>query len=146
MGTVNHAKFMNNQKIYNSMKNDTKLKSTLIYGGNRTYFFDVKCNENDEKYLVITENKPNSENTQIIITEENLGYFLKGLQKILPVFGLKSTLPDKQTDSFRSWTYEEDEQLEQLIGEHKSVEELSQILHRTEGTVHARLEKLKITV
>ena len=128
------------------MKNDTKLKSTLIYGGNRTYFFDVKSNENDEKYLVITENKPNIDNAQIIITEENLGYFLKGLQKILPVFGLESTLPDKQTDSFRSWTYEEDEQLEQLIGEHKSVEELSQILHRSEGTVYARLEKLKITV
>jgi Protein of unknown function (DUF3276) len=128
------------------MKNDTKLKSTLIYGGNRTYFFDVKCNENDEKYLVITENKPNIDNAQIIITEENLGYFLKGLQKILPTFGLESTLPDKQTDSFRSWTYEEDEQLEQLIGENKSIEELSQILHRSEGTVYARLEKLKISV
>jgi hypothetical protein len=128
------------------MKNDTKLKSTLIYGGNRTYFFDVKCNQNDEKYLVITENKPNVENAQIIITEENIGYFLKGLQKILPEFGLESTLPDKHSDSFRSWTYEEDEQLEQLVSESKSIEELSQILHRSEGTVYARLEKLKISV
>ena len=64
------------------MKNDTKLKSTLIYGGNRTYFFDVKSNQDGEKYLVITENKPNVENAQITNTEENLAFFLKGLQKL----------------------------------------------------------------
>jgi FAD/FMN-containing dehydrogenase len=128
------------------MKNDTKLKSTLIYGGNRTYFFDVKSNQNDEKYLVITENKPNVENSQIVITEENLAYFLKGLQRILPEFGIETILANKQTDSFRTWTYEEEEQLEQLHREGKSVEEMSHILHRSEGTIYARLEKLKILV
>jgi hypothetical protein len=128
------------------MKDDIKLKSTLIYGGNRTYFFDIKSNQNDEKYLVITENKPNVDNAQIIIAEENLAYFIKGLQKILPDFGLESTLPDKKTDSFRSWTYEEDEQLEQLFKDSKSVEDMSQILQRSEGTIHARLEKLKISI
>lgn len=128
------------------MKNDTKLKSTLIYGGNRTYFFDVKSNQEGEKYLVITENKPNIENAQITITEENLAFFLKGLQKLLPEFGNETVLPEKQTDSLRTWTYEEDEQLEQLFREGKSVEDLGQILHRTEGMVYTRLEKLKISV
>jgi FAD/FMN-containing dehydrogenase len=128
------------------MKNDTKLKSTLIYGGNRTYFFDVKSNQNDEKYLVITENKPNVENSQIVITEENLAYFLKGLQRILPEFGIETILANKQTDSFRTWTYEEEEHLEQLHRDGKSVEEMSHILHRSEGTIYARLEKLKILV
>ena len=72
--------------------NDTRLKSTLIYGGSRTYFFDVKSNQNGEKYLVVSENKPNCENSQIVISEEHLPFFIKGLQKLLPEFGIENEL------------------------------------------------------
>ncbi len=72
--------------------NDTQLKSTLIYGGSRTYFFDVKSNPNGQKYLVVSENKPNCENHQIVILEEHLPFFIKGLQKLLPEFGIENEL------------------------------------------------------
>ena len=38
-------------------ENDRRVYSELIRAGQRTYFFDVKVNRNNQCYLVITESK-----------------------------------------------------------------------------------------
>lgn len=76
------------------MSDINKIKSTLIYGSNRTYFFDIKTNVEGNKYLVIQENKLNSEQLKVTIGEENIAQFIKALNLLLPEFGLEERLKE----------------------------------------------------
>ncbi len=76
------------------MSDIKKIKSTLIYGSNRTYFFDIKTNLEGNKYLVIQENKLNSEQLKVTIGEENIAQFIKALNLLLPEFGLEERLKE----------------------------------------------------
>ena len=76
------------------MSDINKIKSTLIYGSNRTYFFDIKTNLEGSKYLVIQENKLNSEQLKVTIGEENIAQFIKALNLLLPEFGLEDRLKE----------------------------------------------------
>jgi Protein of unknown function (DUF3276) len=78
----------------NTMGDTNKIKSTLIYGSNRTYFFDIKTNIEGNKYLVIQENKLNSEQLKVTIGEENIAQFIKALNLLLPEFGLEERLKE----------------------------------------------------
>jgi Protein of unknown function (DUF3276) len=78
----------------NTMGDNNKIKSTLIYGSNRTYFFDIKTNIEGNKYLVIQENKLNSEQLKVTIGEENIAQFIKALNLLLPEFGLEERLKE----------------------------------------------------
>ncbi len=76
------------------MSDINKIKSTLIYGSNRTYFFDIKTNLEGNKYLVIQENKLNSEQLKVTIGQENIAQFIKALNLLLPEFGLEERLKE----------------------------------------------------
>ena len=125
------------------MCDDNKLKSTLIYGSNRTYFFDVKISQEGSKYLLIQENKLNDLQRQIIVGEENLAQFLKALHHLLPEFGIEEPSTGDFINAFKPWTPEEDEDLERYAVEGTPLPELSQIFQRRKKAIQVRIEKLK---
>ena len=125
------------------MSDDNKLKSTLIYGSNRTYFFDVKISQEGGKYLVIQENRLNDPQRQITIGEENLAQFLKALHHLLPEFGIEEPPVGDFINAFKPWTPEEDEDLERYTIEGTPLPELSQIFQRRKKAIQVRIEKLK---
>ncbi len=125
------------------MSDDNKLKSTLIYGSNRTYFFDVKISQEGGKYLVIQENRLNTEQHQITVGEENLAQFLKALHHLLPEFGIEEPSIGDFINAFKPWTPEEDEDLERYSVEGTPLPELSQIFQRRKKAIQVRIEKLK---
>lgn len=125
------------------MSDDNKLKSTLIYGSNRTYFFDVKISQEGGKYLVIQENRLNDPQRQITIGEENLAQFLKALHHLLPEFGIEEPPVGDFINAFKPWTPEEDEDLERYAVEGTPLPELSQIFQRRKKAIQVRIEKLK---
>ena len=125
------------------MSDDNKLKSILIYGSNRTYFFDVKISQEGGKYLVIQENRLNDVQRQITIGEDNLAQFLKALHHLLPEFGIEEPSTSEFINAFKPWTPEEDEDLERYAVEGKPLPELSQIFQRRKKAIQVRIEKLK---
>jgi hypothetical protein len=69
---------------------DKHVFSNVIKAGQRTYFFDVKINRNNDYYLVITESKkrlgqdgrPVFDKFKIQLYHENIGAFSETLREI----------------------------------------------------------------
>lgn len=125
------------------MCDDNKLKSTLIYGNSRTYFFDVKISPEGYKYLVIQDNKMKDERRHISIGEENIIQFIKALHQLLPEFGIESLPKEDFTKTSKIWTSTEDEALKRYALEGMSLIKLSEIFKRKKTSIQARLNKLK---
>lgn len=136
-----------------------ELFTDKITKGNRTYFFDVKRSENGSLYLSVSESKRTDdgfEKYKILIFEEDIKDFkkvfnraVKKLEKLTdPESDKKSyTLDDireQHPQAYRPWSTEDDENLEALFCEGKTVKELANIFERKEGAITSRIKKLEL--
>lgn len=67
------------------MNRSNELFNEEVPAGRRTYFFDVKINRNNKKYLKITESKRTDhgyEHRRIMIFEEHFEEFFEGVDII----------------------------------------------------------------
>lgn len=122
-------------------------------------FFDVKRSENGSLYLSVSESKRTDdgfEKHKILIFEEDIKDFKKvfnravrQLEKLTdPENEKKSyTLDDireQHAQAYRPWSTEDDEKLEALFCEGKTVKELANIFERKEGAITSRIKKLEL--
>lgn len=136
-----------------------ELFTDKITKGNRTYFFDVKRSESGSLYLSVSESKRTDdgfEKHKILIFEEDIKDFKKvfnravrQLEKLTdPENEKKSyTLDDireQHPQAYRPWSTEDDEKLEALFCEGKTVKELANIFHRKVGAITSRIKKLEL--
>src|SRR5690606_8022642 len=138
---------------------NNELFTDKVTKGNRTYFFDVKRSENGSLYLSVSESKRTDdgfEKHKILIFEEDIKDFkklfnraVKKLEKLAdPECAKESyTLDDireQHPQAYRPWSTEDDENLEALFCEGKTVKELANIFERKEGAITSRIKKLEL--
>jgi hypothetical protein len=93
---------------FNQQDASKGVKSTRVKAGKRTYFFDIKCTNYNDHYLVITESKkkhsmgferPMYIRSQIFLYKEDLEKFVNGLQQSIDY--IKSQYPDMVLEKTR---------------------------------------------
>jgi hypothetical protein len=78
------------------IKRHNEIFNEVVPAGRRTYFFDVKINKENQKYLKISESKRTDhgyEHRRIIVSEEFFEDFFAGIE-IVKEYLLRSS-PDK---------------------------------------------------
>ncbi len=131
---------------------ENKTKRTLLHIKDRTYFFDVKIDADDKKYLAIADARAGGSQCEVVIYEDGLNSFLKGLQSILLSFDIVNDFglaempsAEMQSDEMYDWTESDDARLQELFNSNHSVSELVNIFQRNEGAIRARLEQLLLS-
>ena len=135
------------------MKNE-EIFSTKFQAGNRTYFLDVKATKDGDKYLKITESKRKSESEfephQIIIFDEGIDKLAEKINKIADKMRSNEksySVEEKRKtnrNAYQPWTNEDDNRLELLYCEGKSVTDLSNEFGRNSGAIRSRIKKLEL--
>jgi hypothetical protein len=130
-----------------------------IVKGKRTYFFDIKENEEGDLYLTVSESKQTEngfDHYRIMVFQEDVQDFADSLNKTLARFK-KLQKPEttekkysveiiRQTyhQAYLPWTKEDDDKLELLFCEGKKTKELSLIFGRNNGAIDSRIKKLEL--
>ncbi|MBU2527571.1 MAG: PUR family DNA/RNA-binding protein [Bacteroidetes bacterium] len=135
---------MNNENIF----------STKFQSGNRTYFLDVKLTKDGDRYLKISENKRIEESEferhQIIVFEEGIDKLAEKITEVAKKIRAEEksySLEDKRKthrNAYQPWTDEDDNRLELLYCEGKSVTDLSKEFGRNNGAIQSRIKKLEL--
>jgi hypothetical protein len=126
-----------------------------IPAGKRTYFLDIKTSREGVKYLVLTESKRNKkgeyQHDRVMIFKEHLQEFFDGMIKLAPGLGIELIGTDYVKEirkffpnAYIPWTKEDDEKLEQLYCEGKTLNELTAIFKRKPGAITSRIKKLEL--
>jgi hypothetical protein len=123
----------------------------------KTFFFDIRENKAGNLYLVIKESirvKDGFSTNSIKIFDESLEKFNAILNKITSKFNeLKQQKSktytftekrEKHNNAYAKWSQENDNQLERLFCEGKTVSQLSKIFGRNEGAIKSRINKLEL--
>lgn len=135
-------------------KGGTELFSEKVVAGSRTYFFDVKESRDETKYLVISESrkggKEEYEHNRIMIFQEHIPVFAKGLKKTLKfiressktrAYGVEE-IRQKYPKAYTKWTEDEDSILRSEYLRGNTVDELASTFQRQPSAVRSRLRKL----
>ena len=138
----------------------TELYTQKLTRGKRSYFFDIKQTEQNDFYLTITESKRSADGflrNNIMIFEEDIEDFMVSFTQCLASYHKlkEAQLVEKTpsgyaeirknyTKAYMPWTNEDDEKLEGLYCEGKTVKELALIFERKEGAIESRIEKLSL--
>lgn len=135
------------------MKNK-EIFSTKFQAGNRTYFLDVNTTKDGGRYLKISESKRTSETeferNQIIIFEEGIEKLAEKIIEVTEKFrvdGKIYSVEEKRKsdrNAYKPWTYEDDNRLELLYCEGKSIADLSKEFGRNNGAIQSRIKKLEL--
>ena len=142
------------------MRNE-ELYSDKLKKGNRTYFFDIKQTEKGDLYFKVSEQKQvgdNYERYRIVVFEEDFEDFEKSFTKLISkVKKLKKSdsesgekaysieeIRKEHEQAYMPWSEDDDEKLESLFCEGKSVKELASIFERKEGAIRSRIKKLEL--
>jgi hypothetical protein len=121
---------------------DNILNALNFTSGDRAYFFDIKKSSNNKFYWNLTESKKTNEGFErhnILVFEENFKEFKN---KILELYQESEML--NFSNAYEKWTVEDDEKLEILFCEGKTVKELTQIFQRKPGAIRSRIKKLEL--
>lgn len=133
------------------------LYSQQLYREEKTFFFDIRESKAGSLYLVIKESirvKDGFSTNSIKVFEESLENFNAVMKKI--TFKLNefkqqksktysvSEKREKNNNAYAKWTQENDNLLERLFCERKTVDELSKIFGRNEGAIKSRIDKLEL--
>jgi len=137
---------------------NAELYTQKLTRGKRSYFFDIKQTEQKDFYLTIRESKrtvDGFEHHRIMVFEEDMEDFmvsftqclasyhkLKKVQFIEAKPNAYSKIQEKHTKAYMPWTTEDDEKLEGLYCEKRTVKELALIFERKEGAIESRIMKL----
>jgi|SRR5690554_1780569 len=142
---------MDNKEIY----------SERLVRGNRTYFFDIKQTEKEDLFLKISEQKQIGgyiERYRVMVFEEDFEDFEKAIHQLISKAKKLKNIENEHTEkaysierirekhkqAYMPWTEEDDERLELLYCEGKSVKELSSMFERKEGAIRSRIKKLEL--
>ena len=134
-----------------------ELFTDKITKGNRTYFFDVKRAENGGLFLSISESKRTEAGFQkynIVIFEEDIEDVKRVFNRVVKKLGALSaggeekghldTIRADYPQAYLPWSAEDDEKLEVLYCEGKTVKELVAIFERQPGAIRSRIKKLEL--
>ena len=133
-----------------------ELFTESVPAGKRTYHVNVKVSREGVKYLNVVESKRKEdgsyERNSVIVFEEHLKDLLASLKKALVHFNYTpkpekshmEELKEKFYNAYQPWTQEEDDKLELLFCEKKTVKELSETFQRNEGAIRSRIKKLEL--
>jgi len=127
-----------------------KLFSKKVSAGSRTYFFDVKISKEGTKCLVIKESGQGNRETQIMVFEEHISEFRKGLKKALRfikrscrrTYSLNQVRRD-YPNAYNLWTRKEEYRLKDLYAQNKAISEIAAVLQRKPSAIRSRLKKLE---
>lgn len=138
---------------------DKELFTDKITRGNCTYFFDIKKAENDALYLSISESKridKGFDKYQILIFDEDIREFRKGFDRVVKEMSRRinsnaetrsyilDDIRKEYPQAYRPWSISDDEKLEILFCEGKTVRELARVFGRQEGAINSRIRKLEL--
>jgi len=130
------------------------LHTEQIRSGKRTYFFDIKQTEKGASYLEISlvkkVDEEQYERNKILIFENQIEQFGEAFLRTLVNFkktGREAMIEEarkKYPKAFTNWTKEDDQKLEVMYAEEKSVNEMALFFERNEGAIRSRIEKLQL--
>lgn len=136
----------------------TELYSQKLSRGKRSYFFDIKQTEQKDFYIKITESKKTNnvfEHHRVMVFDEDIEDFMVSFTQCLANYHkLKeaqlienkpktfSEIQKKYPNAYMPWTAKDDEKLESLYCEKKTVKQLALIFDRKEGAIESRIKKL----
>ena len=84
--------------------------SRRMRAGSRTYFFDVKVNSREDKYLVITESRKTGpdlyQHDRVMVFEENMPNFFYHLYEALTEIGIDVSNPPQPVDNEQDGSYQ----------------------------------------
>jgi len=132
---------------------NSELFSEKITKGARTYFFDIKKTEGGDLYLSISESKRTDDGFdrhRILIFEEDFNDFKTAFNRVARKLVSENKsyslddIREKHPQAYRPWSLEDDEKLETLFCEGKSVKELASTFERNEGAIRSRIKKLEL--
>ena len=128
-----------------------------FHAGNRTYFFNIKNTKEGDKYIKISESKridqDNFDKHHIMVFQENIDKFADAVIEIVRKMKESDkpekvyTLDDKRKNhpnAYMPWTEQDDNRLEVLYCEGKTIKELTDIFGRNAGAIHSRIDKLEL--
>lgn len=133
-----------------------ELFKETVSAGRRIYVVDVKETKDGSKYLSITEFDPankEGQNRKIMVFEDHLDDFQKGLEKAFNFLKPPAKIPTKISSyiqgvrethprAYEQWSSDEDENLRLKFSEGLNTKELSTLFQRKEGSIRSRLKKL----
>jgi len=136
----------------------TELYTQKLVKGKRTYFFDVKQTEQKDFYLTITESKRSVDGfvrNNVMVFEEDIEDFMVSFTQCLASYhklkeahlikkesNAYSKIQENHAKAYMPWTTEDDDKLESLYCEKKTIKELALIFERKEGAIESRIKKL----
>ena len=136
----------------------TELYTQKLNRGKRSYFFDIKQTEQKDFYIKITESKKTNnvfEHHRLMVFDEDIEDFMVSFTQCLANYHkLKeaqlienkpktfSEIQEKYSNAYMPWTAKDDEKLESLYCEKKTVKQLALIFDRKEGAIESRIKKL----
>ncbi len=136
----------------------SELYTQKLTRGKRSYFFDIKQTEQKVFYIKITESKPSNngfEHHRVMVFEEDIEDFMVSFTHCLASYhklkeaqitekktNAYSKIQEKHANAYLPWTTEDDEKLEGLYCEGKTVNELAMIFERKIGAIESRIKKL----
>ena len=138
---------------------NSELFSEKITKGSRTYFFDIKKTDGGDLYLSISESKRANDGFdrhRILVFEEDFNDFKTAFnhsaKKLEQLSARESEnksyslddIREKHPQAYQPWSLEDDEKLETLFCEGKSVKELASIFERNDGAIRSRIKKLEL--
>ena len=131
--------------------------STSFHAGRRTYFLDIKKTKDGDKYIKISESKRTDqddfERHHIMVFQENIDKFADAVAETIKKMKEPDkpdkafTLENKRKDNpnaYMPWAEQDDNRLEVLYCEGKTVKELTDIFGRNAGAIRSRIDKLEL--
>lgn len=137
---------------------ENTIYSEQIKIGKRTYFLDINLTKDGKKCLEITESKKTDngfERFKVLVFEEGIEKFSEAFVRVLLRMNSDKIQENKITYSvdkirenhekaYKPWNNEEENTLEQLFCEGKSIPEISEILGRKKGAIQSRIKKMEL--
>ncbi|MCI0531797.1 MAG: PUR family DNA/RNA-binding protein [candidate division Zixibacteria bacterium] len=138
------------------MPSKSEILSEKVNAGKRTYFIDVKLTSNGDKYLKISESRPEKgksfKHDRVIVFEDNIKKFAEALTKAFRFIGVKGKdyeseeIRKSYPNAYTKWTLEEDNLLIETFRKdsRKIATELAKTLGRQPSAILSRLNKLDL--
>lgn len=136
----------------------TELYTQKLTRGKRSYFFDIKQTEQKDFYIKITESKSINngfEHCRVMVFEEDIEDFMVSLTQCLASYhklkeaqsnrirlNTNSQIQKSLAKAYMPWTSDDDDKLELLYCEKKTIKELALIFERNRGAIESRIKKL----
>ncbi|MEM9822824.1 MAG: DUF3276 family protein [Bacteroidota bacterium] len=130
------------------------LYTEQVKSGNRNFYFDIKTTEKGASFLAITITKRleenNYERSQLIVFENEVEKFGEAFLRAMVNFrktGREAMIEKARQQhprAFEPWAKEEEQTLELMFNEERSMEEMMDHFQRNEAAIKARIAKLEL--